>query len=155
MEQKWALFDEDVWPDWIDQSTLRFGHPAGLRTGQLSLDVALGFDWMYPYLTNGERGRILEGLERHGIQPFLTSMEQNPWWSHNLNNWLSIIIGGLGIVGKALGDSHPLSKRLIDISFPMMRDYLSIYGAGGEFNESVAYSNVTNVIGPHLHYHFK
>ena len=145
LEQMWALFDEDIWPDWIDQSTLRFGHPAGLRTGQISLPVALGFDWMYPYLTIAERERILEGLERRGIQPFLTSMEQDPWWSHDLNNWLSVIIGGMGIVGMALGDSHPLSKRLIDISIPKMRHYLSIYGKGGEFNESVAYSGVTIV----------
>ncbi len=145
LEQMWALFDEDIWPDWIDQSSLRFGHPAGLRTGQLSLDVALGFDWMYPHLTKGERERIVEGLERRGIRPFLTSMEQDPWWSHDSNNWLSVIIGGLGIAGMALGDSYPLSNRLIGISLPKMRDYLSIYGAGGEFNESVAYSGVTRV----------
>lgn len=145
LEQMWALFDESVWPDWIDQAHIRFGHPADLRTGMLSQDVAIGFDWLYPYLSDTERERILEGLNRRGIQPFLTSMEQDPWWAHELNNWFTVIVGGLGIAGMALGDAHPRSQELIDLSLNPMRDYLSIYGRGGEFNESIAYSNATRI----------
>ncbi len=145
LKQIWALIDETVWPDWIDQAHTRFGHPVDLRTGMLSQDVAIGFDWLYPYLSDDERERILEGLDRRGIQPFFTSMEQDPWWSHDLNNWYTVIIGGLGIAGMALGDAHPRSQELIDLSLGKMRDYLSIYGAGGEFNESVAYSNATRI----------
>ena len=156
LEQMWALFDEAVWPDWIDQAHTRFGHPADLRTGMLSQDVAIGFDWLYPYLSESERERILEGLDRRGIQPFLTSMEQDPWWAHDLNNWFTVIIGGLGIAGMALGDAHPQSQELIDLSLNPMRDYLSIYGRGGEFNESVAYSNATRIPVTYFyayHYH--
>jgi len=145
LDQMWALFDEDVWPDWIDQAHLYFGHPADLRTGMLSQDVAIGFDWLYPHLTDAERKRILEGLNRRGIQPFLTSMEQDAWWSNELSNWYTVIIGGLGIAGMALGDAHPSSQDLIDLSFNKMVDYLSIYGEEGEFNESVAYSNATRI----------
>jgi hypothetical protein len=145
LEQMWALFDESVWPDWIDQAHIRFGYSADLRTGMLSQDVAIGFDWLYPYLSDTERERIMEGLNRRGIQPFLTSMEQDPWWAHELNNWFTVIVGGLGIAGMALGDAHPRSQELIDLSLNPMRDYLSIYGRGGEFNESIAYSNATRI----------
>lgn len=145
LDQMRALFDITVWPDWIDQAHVKFGHPAGLRTGMLSQDVAIGFDWLHPYLTPNERERIVEGLNRRGIQPFLTSMKQDPWWAHEMSNWYTVIIGGLGIAGMALGDSHPQSQALIDLSFGKMRDYLSIYGSGGEFNESVAYSNATRI----------
>lgn len=145
LDQIWTLIDESVFPDWIDQAHLRFEHPADLRTGMLSQDVAIGFDWLYPHLTKVERKRIIEGLDRRGIQPFLTSMSQDPWWAHDLNNWYTVIIGGLGIAGMALGDAHPQSQALIDLSLGKMRDYLSIYGSGGEFNESVAYSNATRI----------
>ena len=155
LNQIWALIDENVFPDWIDQAHLQFGHPADLRTGMLSQDAAIGFDWLYPYLSDTERERILEGLNRRGIQPFLTSMKQNPWWANELSNWYTVIIGGLGIAGMALGDSHPNSQDLIDQSYNRMIDYLSIYGEDGEFNESVAYSNATRIpVTYFLAYHY-
>lgn len=79
LEQIWALVDESVWPDWIDRAHLKFGLPVDLRTGMLSQDIGIGFDWLYDSLSQEERDRIVEGLDRRGIQPFLTSMEQDPW----------------------------------------------------------------------------
>jgi hypothetical protein len=145
LEQLDALFDESVWPDWIDQAHLRFELPAGLRTGMLSQDCGLAYDWLYPFLDDTERGRIVEGLDRRGIQPFLKSMEADPWWAHDLNNWYTVIIGGLGIAGMALAGDHPDAGRLVEISRPRMQRYLSIYGADGSFNESVAYSSATRL----------
>ncbi len=140
-----ALVDESVWPDWIDQAHTRFGHPADLRTGMLSQDVGIGFDWLYPYLSGAERRDIVEGLDRRGVQPFFESMAQDPWWSKDLNNWYTVIIGGAGVAGMALGADHPRSEELVKLSLPMMERYLSIYGRDGEFNESVAYSNATRI----------
>lgn len=145
LEQLEALFDESVWPDWMDQAHTRFGHPAGLRTGMLSQDCGLAFDWLYPFLDDKERALIVEGLDRRGIQPFLKSMEQDPWWSHDLNNWYTVIIGGLGIAGMALAGEHPDARHLVRMSGNRMRRYLSIYGSDGSFNESVAYSSATRL----------
>lgn len=140
-----ALVDESVWPDWIDQAHIRFGHPADLRTGMLSQDVGIGFDWLYPFLSTNERREIVEGLDRRGIQPFFDSVEQDAWWTKDLNNWYTVIIGGLGIAGMALGEDHPRSDELVQLSLPMMERYLEIYGKDGEFNESIAYSNATRI----------
>lgn len=145
LEQLDALFDESVWPDWLDQAHIRFGHPAGLRTGMLSQDCGLAYDWLYPFLDDTERARIIEGLDRRGIQPFLKSMEQDPWWSHDLNNWYSVIIGGLGVAGMALAGEHPDARYLVRMSGNRMRRYMSIYGSDGSFNESVAYSSATRI----------
>ncbi len=138
-----ALFDSDQWPDWIDQAHLRFGHPADLRTGMLSMDVGLTYDWLHASLTVQERQRIRDGLDRRGIQPYLQALDQDPWWTHDLNNWLTVIVGGLGIAGMALGGDHPQAQHLIDLAQPMMNRYMGIYGPDGEFNESVFYANAT------------
>lgn len=145
LEQLEALFDESVWPDWIDQAHLRFELPADLRTGMLSQDVGLAYDWLYPFLDDKERAMIVEGLDRRGIQPFLRSMAADPWWAHDLNNWYTVIIGGLGVAGMALTGDHPEARRLVEISRPRMERYLSIYGEDGSFNESVAYSGATRI----------
>lgn len=38
-----------------------------------------------------------------------------------------------------------MAEYLVDLSLQKMREYLSIYGREGEFNESVAYSNATRI----------
>lgn len=143
LQQVEALFDPATWPDWIDQAHLRFGHPADLRTGMLSKDIAVAYDWLYPSLSQAERDAILEGLSRRGIKPFFTSLGQDPWWTHDMNNWLTVIVGGLGIAGMALGRDHPDAGKLVHHAIPLMQQYLTIYGEQGEFNESVAYANAT------------
>ncbi len=145
LKQMSALFDPDLWPAWIDKSHLYMGFPADLRTGMLSRDVAVAYDWLYPSLDDQQRRRVVDGLDRCGIQPFLRSVEMDPWWLHRNINWLTVIVGGLGIAGMALGEDHPQSQTLIDISMPLMAGYLDIYGEKGEFNESVAYSNATEL----------
>ncbi len=146
LQQMEALFDQKLWPKWMDQAHERFGHTADLRTGMLSLDVALAFDWLYTSLSESERAFIIDGIDRQGVQPYLTSIAQNPWWTKDLNNWLTVIVGGFGIAGMALGEDHPDSRKLIDISIPLMEKYMSIYGPEGEFNESVAYANATKLV---------
>lgn len=145
LSQMEALFNPKLWPEWMDQAHKRFGYQADLRTGMLSLDLALAYDWLYPHLSNSERQFILEGLDRCGIQPYLSSLKQNPWWAQKMNNWLTVIVGGLGIAGMALGTDHPDSQKLVDFSFPLMQKYLTAYGPEGEFNESVDYSNATQM----------
>ncbi|MGB5873274.1 MAG: heparinase II/III family protein, partial [Bacteroidota bacterium] len=145
LHQMDALFDDAQWPEWLDKAHRRFGHPAGLRTGMLAHDIALSYDWLYSSLTAPEREFVLEGLDRKGIHPYLTSLEQDPWWTHDMNNWLTVIVGGFGIVGMALGDDHPHSRKLIEYSTPLMQKYLETYGPEGEFNESVAYANATKL----------
>ncbi len=145
LEQMAALFDEAVWPDWIDQAHTRFGHPVDLRTGMLAQDCGLAYDWLYPFMDTKEKAWIVEGLDRRGVQPFLISMDQDPWWWHDMNNWYSVIIGGLGVAGMALADDHPDASRLVEISHRKMIEYLSIYGEEGEFNESIAYANATRI----------
>lgn len=145
LRQMEALFDPERWPEWRDLAHQGHGAPADLRTGMLSRDVALAYDWLHPALSEDQRQFIVKGLDRCGIQPFWRSVESGAWWAETMNNWLTCIVGGLGVAGMALGDDHPDSQKLIDFSLPRMRQYLEVYGPDGEFNESVAYGNATSL----------
>lgn len=140
-----ALYDPAVWPDWIDQGHTHFSFKADLRTGMLSQAVAGAYDWLAPTLSAEERRWVIEGLDRRGIQPYLESIEMNAWWVHHLNNWLTCIVGGLGIAGMALDGEHPDARRLIDFAVEKLEGYLSIYGPEGEFNESVGYAGANRL----------
>jgi hypothetical protein len=145
MAQLTALYDPAVWPDWIDQSHVHFGYNVDLRTGMLSQSVGLAYDWLAASLTPAERAWVIEGLDRRGIQPYLKALEMDPWWSHDQNNWLTVIIGGLGIAGMAVDGEHPQARKLIDFAVEKMERYLSIYGPEGEFNESVGYAGANRI----------
>ena len=86
---------------------MHFGHPADLRTGMLSQDCAMTYDWLYHSLTESERVEIREGIIRRGIQPVLTSLKQNPWWMVDLNNWVTVILGGAATAAMALHEHVP------------------------------------------------
>ncbi len=143
LAQMASLFDDEEWPQWLDQAHHRFGYPAGLRTGMLARDVGLAYDWLYPSMTPAERQFVLDGLDRKAIKPYLASLKMDPWWIHDMNNWLTTIVGGLGIAGMAILGDHPDAQTLIDQAKPLMTAYLDIYGPEGEFSESVAYANAT------------
>lgn len=142
-----SLFDPEDWPMWCDDAHVHQGSPpCDLRTGMFCHDLSLAYDWLYPCLNSSERTFILEGIDRRGIQPFLKRLPGKPFWMDGTHNWTTCIMGGLGIAGMALGDDHPDSQRLIELSLPVMQECLKAYGPEGEFNESVGYAGAIQLL---------
>ncbi len=139
LRQYEVLFDVAHWPAWIDKSHEAHGYEADLRTGMLSRDLALAYDWLHPALNAEQRRWIVEGIDRFGIQPYWRSIEKDAPWANKMDNWLTVIVGGLGMAGMALGEDHPQSQQLIDFAQPRMEQFLDVLGPEGEFNESVGY----------------
>lgn len=145
LKQIEALIDPGRWPDWISQNHQHFGYPADLRTGMLSQSIGITYDWLHPFLSGEERALILEGVERRGIRPYRESLAMDPWWLGDQHNWLTVIVGGLGIAGMGLGTDHPEGQELIDFAVLRMKGFLETYGREGEFNECVGYSNANRI----------
>lgn len=141
LRQMEVLFDHAQWPMWRDQA--HTDYEADLRTGMLSRDLGLAYDWLYPLLTAEQKKWVVNGIDDRGIQPYLRSLAEDAWWANGHNNWLTVVVGGLGIAGMALADDHPKSQELIDFTHPRLVNYLKNYGPEGEFNESVAYANAS------------
>ncbi|MFW5915635.1 MAG: heparinase II/III domain-containing protein [Planctomycetota bacterium] len=145
LQQVETLYDEDAWPEWQDIHHIKTqGLSADLRTGQLSRDLGLAYDWLYSGLTEEEREWYVQGLDERGIQPYLQAVEEGAWWLDAMNNWTTVVVGGMGVCGMALRDEHPQSDRLIELAVPRMRRYLDHYGPNGEFNESPGYAGSSN-----------
>lgn len=140
MAQLEVLYNPERWPDWVDQSHLRFGN-VDLRTGTLARDIGVAYDWLATSLSDEERAWVIEGLDRRAIQPYLAILKTDPWWTHDLHNWLTVIVGGFGVAGMALDGEHPDAQKLIDYGCEKMEESLTVYGPEGECNESVGYSS--------------
>lgn len=148
LKQIMALFDEAQWPEWSDQAHLNRGMHADLRHGQLVLPVALAYDWLYHQLTPEERKAILDGLDEYAITPYKKGLEAGEHWSRRHSNWMTVVLGGFGVAGMALGPDHLDSAMLVANSLPMMETYIDALGPEGEFNESVQYAgSMFSVVG--------
>ena len=144
LAQMECLFDSSAWPEWQDLYHRRsLNLDADLRTGQLARDLGLACNWLRPHLTSSERRRVVEGIDRCAVQPYLRALAASPPWVERLSNWTTCIVGGLGICAMALGPDHPQSAELIEISLPTMQRYLGLYGPQGEFNENPSYANAS------------
>ncbi len=141
--QIWALFDREQWPEWADKAHLQVGLKADLRHGQLARALGMAYDWLYGLLTDEERQRFLEGLDRCAVRPFKAGVEAGEHWVNRQSNWMTCIVGGFGILGMALGPDHPDSAWLVKLARPRIQRYMSTFGPEGEFNESVQYSGST------------
>ncbi|MFP4385385.1 MAG: heparinase II/III family protein [Spirochaetia bacterium] len=144
IEEFGNLSDSEHWPEWRDQSHRQF--PADLRTGMLASSAATAFDWIHPQLTRTEKDLFLRGITDKGISPYLISLPEKPFWIDVLNNWLTVVVGGMGITGIALFGHLKEAGHLYDFSKPRMERYLSTYGPRGEFNESPAYANANGEV---------
>ncbi len=138
-----TLFDPEQWPEWADKAHIQVGLKADLRHGQLARALGMAYDWLYGLLTEDERRRVIEGLDRCAIKPFKAGVEAREHWVTRHSNWMTCVVGGFGILGMALGPDHPDSAWLVELARPRMEQYMKIFGPEGEFNESVQYSGST------------
>ena len=136
-----VTFDTAQWPvHWRDDPGQPQNLPAGLRVGQLCAGIGLAYDWLHAGLTPEQRRRIVEGLDRQGIQPFIKTVKQGNWQVAVLDNFMPAIVGGVGIAGMSLAEDHPDSGFLVKTARQRMQVYLSVFGPEGEWNESVGYA---------------
>ena len=152
LAQMEALFDDARWPDWRDMAHLM--HPADLRTGMLGKSIGLAYDWLHPMLTDAERQWIIAGLERRAFTPFWEGVRQGSSWANGTNNWMTCIVGGLGIAAMALGDDYSGAGELIEYSLPRLLGYRDTYGPEGEFNESPGYAAANRLPVEYLLAHY-
>ncbi len=135
-----VTFDTAKWPKHWPSEGQPANLPAGLRVGQLLAGFGLAYDWLYRGLTPEERRRIVGGMHRQGLEPFLQTVKIGKWQVQVLDNFMPVIVGGAGIAAMALGDDYPGSRRILDLAKRRNIAYLSMWGPEGEWNESVAYS---------------
>ena len=150
LRQIYSLIDPAIWVVWRDHNPVEPRIPADLRTGWISRDLGIAYNWLRSSLKPTERKRIIDGIDLMGIQPFLKSLPLNPRWMNDPSNWVTCIVGGMGICGMALGEDHPKASEIVEISQPPMDSYFQIIGPEGEFNESPGYAG--SLYFPALYY---
>ena len=75
-----------------------------LDTAEMSLAVAIGYDWLYDGLSEGERREIRGGLARNGLE----AGKRGGWWAKARNNWGQVCRAGMIAASLSLADDPAL-----------------------------------------------
>lgn len=110
-----------------------------LDVAEMTMAVALGYDWLYSDLASNSRILIKDAIVRKGLEPSLTS--ENNWWLAEGSNWNQVCNAGMVSGALAVFDEQTeLSKKIINraiesIQIPMKEDY----DPDGAFAEGYGY----------------
>lgn len=123
--------------DWVDP----FHRPliCDLVTGEMSAAVGLAYDMLYDGLTDAERDRILAGLRRKGLQPYLTQLDRKGWWAQCTHNWNSVVNGGCFVGAVATRDRVPEAARILTDARANIQPFFRHWGADGGWDEGTGY----------------
>jgi hypothetical protein len=111
--------------------------PHFLDTAEMSLAVAIGYDWLYADLAPEQRRALEQALVEKGIHP---SFHTRQPWLEKHNNWVQVCHAGLAAAAVALADLEPeLAERTLRRAVEKVPTAVAVYGPDGAYPEGPTY----------------
>ncbi|HQA45170.1 MAG TPA: heparinase II/III family protein [Phycisphaerae bacterium] len=108
-----------AFPDWNPKHFL--------DTAEMSHALAIGYDWLYDFLSPQSRATIRQAIIEKGLKPGEEFYRKNGWWVKATHNWNQVCNGGMAIGALAIADEAPelagyiLSRSATSIRLPTAR----------------------------------
>ena len=134
-----------------------------MPVGEMMCGVAIGYDWLYNYLTERERELVRSAFVRNAVMPGLDDIDMKTywaaptdrretgltrtamWWSReNRNNWDAIIAAGymmclMTMTDELKGTELKNTLRVYEIFPSFLWRHILTYAPAGESDEGVSY----------------
>jgi hypothetical protein len=78
-----------------------------LDVAEMTNALAIGYDWLYDFLSAEDRAMIRQALIDKGLKPGLQVYRKGTWWPHATHNWNQVCNGGLTAGALAIADEEP------------------------------------------------
>ncbi|NBW02468.1 MAG: DUF4962 domain-containing protein [Cytophagia bacterium] len=75
-----------------------------LDVAEMSNGVAIGYDWLYPFLSEADRTFIRNGLKTKGLDEY-KKIYETAWWAKGDNNWNQVCNGALIVASLAIAET--------------------------------------------------
>jgi len=103
-----------------------------LDTAEMSAALAVGYDWLYPELSEADRTLLGEALLNKGLRTFKGNDRDN--------NWNQVCNGGLTMAALALADEAPdEADRVLHLARQHYKKGLQVYQPAGIYPEGPIY----------------
>jgi hypothetical protein len=109
-----------------------------LDVAEMTMAVAIGYDWLYDKLSPESRRIIREAIVKKGIEPSLD--ERYNWFQKVEHNWNQVCNAGMTYGALAVWEDHPeLSRQVIDRALATISLPMEAYGPDGAYPEGYSY----------------
>ena len=107
-----------------------------LDVGEMTTALAIGYDWLYDWLSPESRKTIEDAI----IEKGLGAADYKMWWSRSRNNWNQVCNGGLVMGALAVYERVPeLAQLVIRKALEGNPNAQSCYGPDGVYPEGYGY----------------
>lgn len=108
-----------------------------LDVAEMSLALAIGYDWLYDELSEVERRQIAQALIEKGLNPSLPTTQ---WWIAATNNWNQVCHTGMSAAAIAVADLEPeLAGQILNRAIENVPKCARGYAPDGAYPEGPIY----------------
>ncbi len=112
-----------------------------LDTAEMTLAMAVGYDWLYSNLTPDQRQELRTAIEQKGLKPYLEDKSRH-WWEKGGNNWNQVCHAGMVSGALALlEEDSDRAARVIDRALGGLPHAMKVYDPDGTYPEGPGYWN--------------
>jgi hypothetical protein len=109
-----------------------------LDVAEMATAVAVGYDWLYPKLSPGQRQCYEKALVTHALS--VVGKRKDGWWRGPTNNWSQVCSGGMMLAADAVSEVEPdLTKEILAHCRSLTRKCERFYKPEGAYPEGPAY----------------
>lgn len=109
-----------------------------LDVGEMTMAMAIGYDWLFPKLSDESKKAIREAIVYKGIYPSLDPKYNN--WLRVTNNWNQVCNAGMTFGALAVAEDHPgLAQNVIERAIASIPLAMDEYKPDGAYPEGYGY----------------
>lgn len=109
-----------------------------LDVGEMTMALAIGYDWLYEELSEESRKKIREAIVKKGIEP--SFIKEYNWFLTRSHNWNQVCNAGMAYGAMAIMEDYPeLADSIINRAFKTIPLAMKDYAPDGAYPEGYGY----------------
>ena len=140
----WRMTGEQKYFDRCEQEMLAISNFSDwnpshfLDVAEMTMAVSIGYDWLYPALSEKSKQIIREAIVNKGLKPSFDDKYNN--WLKVVNNWNQVCNAGMTYGALAVAENEPeLAKTIIDRALNSIHLPMDEYKPDGAYPEGYGY----------------
>lgn len=111
-----------------------------LDVAEMSHAMAIGYDWLYNFLTEGEKDIFRQAIVEKGLAEVQRAYQTKAWWVKVEHNWNLVCNGGIAIASLAVADEEPeLAAGVLARALSNLTYAFATYASDGAWPEGPVY----------------
>lgn len=109
-----------------------------LDVGEMTMALAIGYDWLYPQLSKQSKDIIEKAIKEKGLKPSFD--ERYNWFVDAGHNWNQVCHAGMAYGALAIWDEEPeLSRAVVNRAIDKIAIPMEHYAPDGAYPEGIGY----------------